>query len=114
MIKKDIIYLMRRGKPLEKVCEDEEFSYYSIMVYGFSLMYRQYKYRHDGRRQYKYTEELVRLFGFPTMNDFILHDTHKRRRLQLWREYVSPEALDKHFSEHYNVSARLGNDEDFN
>lgn len=93
---------MKHLKPLEQVAEDGHYKYYAVMVQGYSLMYRQNKYRPDGRRQYKISNELARLVGFWKVEDLMRYvDTRPiakcKKHIQFWRGFISPEALQRHF-----------------
>lgn len=71
------------------VCTDEEYSYYSVMVEGFSLMYRRRTQRTDGRKMYKLTEPLAWMMGFDGLDSM----KYLIRSIQYWRGWVSPQRL---------------------
>lgn len=73
----------------QEVCNDGEFTYYTVMVDGRSLMYRRRTDRPDGRKMYKLTDQLAMLIGFWSMRSM----KYLCRGLQVWRGYLSPERL---------------------
>lgn len=83
-----IFELLSRAKGKE-VCNDEEFTYYSVIVEGRILMYRKRSARPDGRKMYKLTDQLAMLIGFDSLQGL----KYLCRSLQMWRGWTSPERL---------------------
>ncbi len=73
------------------VCTDETFSYYSVMVDGFSLMYRKASNRPDGRKMYLLNDTVAMMLGFTDYE----HMRYLVENIQYWRKWVSPQALKK-------------------
>ena len=72
-----------------EVCNDEEYTYYSVIVEGRTLMYRKRTARPDGRKMYQLTDQLARLMGFDNLEAL----KYLCRSLQIWRGWTSPERL---------------------
>lgn len=90
-----ILYHLQHDKPAEKYCTDEEYTYFGIMLYGRWLMYRQKKYRPDGRRMYRLSDKLATLLGFGDLFTWQMLDRHKIR----WgRRYISIQTLKRAYS----------------
>lgn len=88
-------------KPRAKICEDEKYTYFEIVLDGFVLTYRRTTQRTDGRRLYKFDDNLAAYLGYGNvgqMLDVIVWWKRKGERgLKLWSGYVTPQALKKHF-----------------
>lgn len=72
-----------------EVCTDKEYTYFSVIYEGRSLMYRKRSARADGRKMYYLTDQLARLMGFEDLDMM----QHLLRSLQYWRRWTSPERL---------------------
>lgn len=83
-----IFELLSRAKGQE-VCTDEEYTYYSVIVEGRSLMYRRRTQRTDGRKMYQLSDQLAMLMGFDSFRSFV----YLCRSIQVWRGWTSPERL---------------------
>lgn len=88
-------------KPRAKICEDEKYTYFEIVLDGFVLTYRRTTQRTDGRRLYRFDDNLAAYLGYHStdnMKDVMLYWKRKGERgLKLWSGYVTPQALKKHF-----------------
>ncbi len=73
----------------KEVCNDEDFTYYTVIVEGRILMYRKRSARPDGRKMYKLTDQLAMLLGFDSLHGL----KYLCRSLQMWRGWTSPERL---------------------
>jgi hypothetical protein len=73
----------------KKICEDETFSYYEVVIYGRILMYRQKTLRKDGRRCYFITEGLARSLGFPSLNSMKI----RLSTIRYWKKFVSVQRI---------------------
>lgn len=84
------------------VCTDEEYSYYSVTVEGFSLMYRKRTQRTDGRKMYRLTEPLARMMGFDSFDSMRYLITS----IQYWRGWISPQRLTEALVKYISVMNR--------
>lgn len=73
----------------KEVCNDEEYTYYSVIVEGRILMYRKRSARADGRKMYMLTDQLAMLIGFDGLGSL----KYLCRTIQYWRGFTSPERL---------------------
>lgn len=73
------------------ICNDEEYTYYSLFVDGRALLYRRATLRPDSRRAFYLTDQLAAVLGFSDLYTM----SYKLNGLQYWRRFVSPERLQK-------------------
>lgn len=88
-------------KPRAKICEDEKYTYFEIVLDGFVLTYRRTTQRTDGRRSYKLDDNLAAYLGYCTVRQMLdvmcFWKRKGERGLKLWQGYVTPQSLKKHF-----------------
>lgn len=95
-----ILSQMSSSKPVGGglICYDENYNYYSMGVAGYWLMYRQKRYKPDGRRGYLLTEQLAKCLGFENL----IHLRYFMPSIQYWRRFVSVERLKVAFAKYDN------------
>lgn len=100
MSREFVLQQMASAKPVGGglICFDSDYNYYQLGVCGYLLMYRQRRFRNDGRRCFYLTEQLAKALCFDSLFEmrFFL------RSLQFWRGFVSVERLRVAFQRYDN------------
>ena len=91
MSREFVLEQLQKAKPVGGglLCWDESYNYYQLGVLGRLLMYRQKRFKPDGRRGYYLTDELARALFFENLVSLKCCLT----TLQYWRGFISVERL---------------------